>query len=170
MLVEMGLSMVTAGLAASVAKNLLPRLLAVREYIDIIPGHTVDVAIGKLSEFTTDAIKEGLKSAGKKAIARAAPSNTSGTRQPQGSGTEGRYSSNLKADFFARHTDILNKQGTLNFETIGTRAAALKPLWRERDKQLPIRMLAEITAALLARESEAIDQQSRVTTACGCRL
>lgn len=165
-LVELGLNMATAGIAGSVAKGLLPRLLATREIIDVVPGFPVEFGIGKLSEFTTSAITEGIKFAGKKAIAESkpgggSPSSAEGQQRPGGP----LYSTNHEVEFFARQRAVLDRQLDFNAELIDERASAMRPLWRGKHPDLPIHMMEAIADELLAQKANAMHEQMRVSTA-----
>jgi hypothetical protein len=118
-LVEIALDIGTAGVAGHLAGKLLPALLA-----NAKPGK--DAAFSK---FTTDALKEGLKLAGKAAIA-AAKRERHGESHAQTQDGGWGHSADKEIDFFAEQRAILERQAHENSDLFGDRMAHLRPLLR----------------------------------------
>lgn len=136
-LAEIALTMATAGVASHVAKGLLPRLLG-NEVVHEVPipgGATMTEFIpAKIGEFTTDAIKEGIKQAGKAAIAKATPRGDHGPAPSPSHSTFG-HSSNAEIDFFAQQEEILGQQEKETSRAVILQAQHLRPLLRDNPQQ-----------------------------------
>jgi hypothetical protein len=151
-LLEIGLSMATAGIAAHVAKVLLPKLLGatVEKIEDVaIPGHpemvTTEFIPHKFSEFTTDFVKEGIKQAGKKAIATVGHGDGGGDKQTQQhTPNDQQRSSNSEINFFAQQWSVLDKQEQNNEELVESHARFARPLLRTKQPQAAVAVMSKL--------------------------
>jgi hypothetical protein len=160
-LAEIALTVATAGVASHVAKGLLPRLLASQVTHDVpVPGGATmtEVIPAKISEFTTDAIKEGIKQAGKKAIQALGPGADHGHDSAGSESTFG-HSSNAQIDFFAQQKKILDTQEGQNSASVLTQAQHLRPLLHSNPDQA-VMIMDKVQAQLDASAEDAEQQQA----------
>lgn len=142
-LLEIALSMATAGIAAHFAKVLMPKLLGatVSKVDDFpIPGHpgeTVTEFIPhKFSEFTTDFMKEGVKQVGKKAIGALKGGGGGGGDKKKDHAPGGEQSSsNPEISFFSQQWKILSAQAKGNHALVKTHAKYARPMLRTQPQQ-----------------------------------
>ncbi|MDB4954173.1 MAG: hypothetical protein JWO36_1742 [Myxococcales bacterium] len=127
-LAEMALNAGTAGLAGHIAKNLLPKIKRAFETDEM--REVAKGAVEKFSEFTTDAIKDGLKQAGRRAIAAGMSSSPESREAPQTGELGYGHSTNKRIDFFTEQQKILDDQAINNEDLIADQGAHLRPLLR----------------------------------------
>jgi hypothetical protein len=160
-LAEIALTVATAGVASHVAKGLLPRLLGSNVSHDVpIPGGATmtEFIPAKISEFTTDAIKEGIKQAGKKAIQTLGPGADHGHDSTPSHSTSG-HSTNAQIDFFAQQKKILDTQESENSASVLVQAQHLRPLLHSSPDQA-VAVMNGVKAQLDASTEDAEQQQA----------
>ncbi len=168
---ELALTMATAGLAAHIAKNLLPKLLGTivetTEELPIpgLPTMTTSAfAPAKLGEFWTDGIKEGLKMAGKAAIKEILPKSGTPATRGTGSAHQQQHSTNPTIDFFAEQADILKNQGENNDTMVLDQATQLRPLRRAHPEAATNVMKTTATTFVEAADTAEQAQANAVTS------
>lgn len=142
-LLEIALSMATAGIAAHFAKVLMPKLLGatVSKIDDFpIPGHPGEAVTEfiphKFAEFTTDFMKEGVKQVGKKAIGAVTHSGGASEKQQKDHSPGGEQSSsNPEISFFSQQWRILASEAKGNHELVKTHARYARPMLRTQPQQ-----------------------------------
>jgi hypothetical protein len=145
-LIQLGLTMATGGIAGHLVGTLLPRLMSSM-------GGLKDGA--ELSRFTSEAVKDGLKSASRTALGNhpgvaAAPSRRQGV------------ATSPATDFFFAQGEVLLEQAAENQKVIAARAEALFPLLRTEPEAATAAMQAMSTELDRARKFAA-DHQADVT-------
>ncbi len=151
-LLEIGLTMATSGIAASVSKSLLPGLLGA---IGGAPGGV------KLSEFTTEVIKEGLKIAGRSAIAELGHSDAPepSVATPREDPTRSIYP---RIDFFEQQRQAHSIQAAHNRKLLDDRHDMLQPLLRSTP-EVAINLMRQVALQLQQQKKYAEQEQIRVT-------
>lgn len=129
-LAEIALGMATAGIATQLAKKVLPQLVHAVEHLSDDARAKVDTVTAKgvkgFSDFTTDVLKEGFKSAGKEAIKAVLKSGS----QHGPSGRGGTHSSDAEIDFMAQLQKTLDDQAMRNKRLVLEQQTLLRPAHR----------------------------------------
>jgi hypothetical protein len=164
-LAEIGLTMATAGLANVIAKQVGPSLAKRMAGIGNgggEPSERLKAVAGHLSDFTTDALKEGLKIAGKKAIAKSLPKGNGAKGNKGDASGEGARSSNARIDFFAGQENVLADQEEENEIVIEERAEVLGAVARDQP-DAAIAALEEVADAFESQQGAAEQAQANAT-------
>jgi hypothetical protein len=130
---DIAMTMAVGGLAGTLARRLGPKLAHTfaaaasgPEFVPVVKTALKDASAGLVS-FTTDAVKDGLKSAAKRVIANAAkpPKQTKEHTKPE---ARERRSANRKIDFFAEQQAIIRSAAGDYRALVKARAVDLHPL------------------------------------------
>jgi len=159
--IEVALTLGTAGVAAVVAKTIMPTVLG---YLVKKSFKIEEEVVVKMGDFATDFVKEGIKNGGKAAIAsrlHGHPSADNGNSQsPKGT----RISTDSFVEFFGQQTAALSDQGTANEMMINDFAHSLQPMVLHHPEHAT-ELLKAVAESFLSSLPQALQKQAEATSA-----